>query len=187
MEDWEHDCRAGILGVQPVYCPEALATVRDHGDYRASGMGEGFTADITRAYFAAHRSVYQRLVQAGLTTGAETSVAFRSAKQRRFGGAKQRRFGGAKGGTPTDIDAPVLTGREYLHPFSRKLFWIARMCAARGLEAEAREALALAMEAARPHGSTLEMRGFRVVAALIGWRAASRLSEGVRNLVRGGR
>jgi hypothetical protein len=61
------------------------------------------------------------------------------------------------------------------------------MCAARGLEAEAREALALAMEAARPHGSTLEMRGFRVVAALIGWRAASRLSEGVRNLVRGGR
>ena len=136
MEDWEYDCRAGILGVRPVYCPEPLATVRDHSGDRAGRSGTGLDAEMLRGYFAAHRSIYERLQQA------------------------------------------ALTGGDYMRPFSRRLFRIARLCGARGLKVEAREALELALEAARPYGLTLELRMFRAAARLIGWQMASRLSEG---------
>lgn len=143
MEDWEYDCRAGILGVRPVYCPEPLATVRDHSGDRAGRSGTGLNAEMLRGYFAAHRSIYERLQQA------------------------------------------ALTGGDYMRPFSRRLFRIARLCGARGLKVEAREALELALEAARPYGPALELRMFRAAARLIGWQMASRLSEGARNLLGG--
>ena len=38
MEDWEHDLRAGMLGVQTTHVREPLAIVRDHTEERASGM-----------------------------------------------------------------------------------------------------------------------------------------------------
>ena len=38
MEDWEHDLRAGIIGTRPIHVAEALCTVRDHQENRASGM-----------------------------------------------------------------------------------------------------------------------------------------------------
>jgi glycosyltransferase involved in cell wall biosynthesis len=142
MEDWEHDCRAGILGVRPVWCPDPLARVRDHGGYRAGDMGIGWSADLVRYYFAAHRSVCQRLWAAGLTN------------------------------------------REYMGPFSRKLFWLARTCAAHDLRAEAREALRFAVQAAQPGGSVLEMRGFRALAGVLGWRRAANVCEGIRDCLR---
>ena len=142
MEDWEHDCRAGMLGVRPVYCPEPLARVRDHAGDRASGMGVGFTPELTRHYFEAHRSIYDRLRAANLT------------------------------------------GRDTMLPFSRKLFWLARRCALKGLRAEAQQSLAMAMEAARPFASMHQMNAFKCLARVAGWRTAARLSEGVRGLTR---
>ena len=38
LEDWEYDCRAGILGIKPVHCPRPLAIVRDHDHERQGGM-----------------------------------------------------------------------------------------------------------------------------------------------------
>ncbi len=142
MEDWEHDCRAGILGVQPVYCPEPLAHVRDHGGERASGTAEGYASAQFRDYFAAHRSIYLRMKRARLNDS------------------------------------------EYMRPFSRKLFWVTRCCAARGLLVEAREALEFAVQAAGPNGYALEMHAFRALARVIGWRRAANVCEGTRNCLR---
>lgn len=58
MEDWEHDLRAGLLGVKPIQVAEVLCTVRDHSQERASGMNEGFTSDRIRYYFLAHESIW---------------------------------------------------------------------------------------------------------------------------------
>lgn len=35
-EDWEYDCRAGCLGIRPIWCSETLCCVRDHVGARAS-------------------------------------------------------------------------------------------------------------------------------------------------------
>lgn len=140
MEDWDYDCRAGLAGVRPLHCPHVLAVVRDHEEQRA--CGREFTMDVTRGYFLAHRSIFQRL--------------------------------------PREI----LLDTSTMRPFSRKLFWIARMCGERGLRAEAAEAYGMALAAARAHGGTLGMRCFRGLTRVAGWPAAVRLGEAVRRLAR---
>lgn len=67
MEDWEHDLRAGIQGVKPVHVSEALCTVRDHGENRASGMNEGFTRERMLYYFKAHESIWNIMKENELT------------------------------------------------------------------------------------------------------------------------
>lgn len=67
MEDWEHDLRAGIMGIKPVHVAEALCTVRDHGENRASGMNEGFTRDRMLYFFKAHESIWNIMKENGLT------------------------------------------------------------------------------------------------------------------------
>lgn len=67
MEDWEHDLRAGMLGIRPVQVHEHVATVRDHGGDRASGMSTGFNVAITRDFFRAHEAVWAQMRALGLT------------------------------------------------------------------------------------------------------------------------
>ena len=142
MEDWEHDLRAGMLGVRTVHVAEPLATVRDHTGDRASGMQRGFTSGLTREFFLAHRSI------CGLMQG--------------------------RG----------LADWSYLESFSRKMFWIARLCGERDLIAEAEDALTIAEELVGTHHVPREMRVFRGLTRVVGWRAAVKLSERTRELGR---
>jgi glycosyltransferase involved in cell wall biosynthesis len=64
MEDWEYDCRAGVLGIGVVYTPEALCVVRDHADHRASGLSSGYDQRQWADYLTAHESVYAHLQRA---------------------------------------------------------------------------------------------------------------------------
>lgn len=61
LEDWEHDLRAGMLGVRAVHVPEPGAVVRDHPEMRASGMSTGFTVAIVRDMVRAHAAVWARM------------------------------------------------------------------------------------------------------------------------------
>ncbi|MDH3690846.1 MAG: glycosyltransferase family 2 protein [Gammaproteobacteria bacterium] len=76
MEDWEYDCRAGLLGIDVIHCPEPLAVVRDHGASRASGLGRGFDRVITQDYFLAHESVFCLLKHYDIALGKEFSHLF---------------------------------------------------------------------------------------------------------------
>lgn len=67
MEDWDHDLRAGMLGIKPVHVAEPLCTVRDHADQRASGMNTGFTRELTHDFFRAHESVWTHMKAHELT------------------------------------------------------------------------------------------------------------------------
>jgi len=67
LEDWDHDLRAGMLGVKPVHVAEPLCIVRDHGDQRASGMNTGFTPELTHEFFRAHESVWTHMKSHQLT------------------------------------------------------------------------------------------------------------------------
>lgn len=67
MEDWEHDLRAGLLEVKPVHVPEALCTVVDHDQNRASGMNEGYTTERVKYLFLAHESIWGLMKQHGKT------------------------------------------------------------------------------------------------------------------------
>ncbi len=142
MEDWEHDLRAGLLGVLPVRVQEHVATVRDHSAARASGMQTGFTPALTRDFFRAHGAIWQLMRERGLTDW------------------------------------------SYLEQFSRKLFWIARMCGERGLIAEAEEALTIAERMARTHRLPGDMRLFRGLVRILGWPRTVAVSEGLRGLIR---
>lgn len=142
MEDWEHDLRAGLLGFLPVRVAAHVATVRDHDGRRASGMTDGFTPDIMRDFFRAHRSIWKRMRSAGRTD------------------------------------------RSYLDEFSRKLFWIARMCGERGLVDEADEALAMAREMRRPHAASAGMIAFHILVRVVGWQRAVAIGERVRTLLK---
>jgi glycosyltransferase involved in cell wall biosynthesis len=142
LEDWEHDLRAGMLGVVPVHVAEALVTVRDHDAARASGMDTGFTPQLTREFYRAHRAVWARMRERGLTDWA------------------------------------------YLREFSRKMFWIARMCGERGLEAEAEEALACAAEMVSTHHRPRELQLYRSLARWFGWRRTVAVTERVRRWLR---
>lgn len=57
MEDWEHDLRAGLLGVRCLQCPRLLAQVCDHGEARASAMNESMTPDRLRAFAESHLAI----------------------------------------------------------------------------------------------------------------------------------
>jgi glycosyltransferase involved in cell wall biosynthesis len=142
LEDWEHDLRAGMLRVTPVHVAEPLAVVRDHSGDRASGMTTGFTAELTREFFRAHRSICRRMQERGLRDW------------------------------------------SYLESFSRKLFWIARMCGERGLIVEADEALHWAEEFASTHHPPRDIRLFRRLTRLIGWSAAVKICEGASAVAR---
>jgi hypothetical protein len=79
-----------------------------------------------------------------------------------------------------------LTDWEYLRDFSRKLFWIARMCGERGLLAEADEALAIADAMVATRHAPLEIRAFRAATRVFGWPRTVRMSEAIRRrLLRG--
>ncbi len=67
MEDWEHDLRAGLLGVKPVHVPEVLCTVIDHEQNRASGMNEGYTKNRIQSLFLAHESIWLLMKNSGQT------------------------------------------------------------------------------------------------------------------------
>jgi glycosyltransferase involved in cell wall biosynthesis len=142
MEDWEHDLRAGMEGVRPVQVRGHVATVRDHGGDRASGMQSGFTPALTSDVFRANSSIWKRMRARGLTDW------------------------------------------SYLEEFSRKLFWISRMCGERGLLAEADEALAMADEMVATRHFPWEMRRFRALKNLLGWPRAIALGEAVRSPLR---
>jgi glycosyltransferase involved in cell wall biosynthesis len=138
MEDWEHDLRAGLLGVKAVQVTEHVATVRDHQETRSSGMNSGFTPALIRDLFRAHRSVWQRMQASGLNDW------------------------------------------SYLRDFSRKVFWIARMCGEHDLISEADEALSMAQAMTATHHAAYEIRLFRMLTRLLGWPRAVKVSESVR-------
>lgn len=142
LEDWEHDLRAGMLGVVPVRVVQHVATVRDHQQARASGMTTGFTPELTRELFRAHRVIWHAMKARGLTDW------------------------------------------SYLGDFSRKLFWIARMCGERGLVCEANEALELAEEMVSTRHAPLELCVFRALTRIFGWSLAVSFSEKVRGQLR---
>jgi len=73
---------------------------------------------------------------------------------------------------------------SYLRGFSRKMFWIARMCGERGLVAEAQEALAMAREMVATHRVPVELSLFAMVVGMMGWPRAVALSERARKVVR---
>jgi len=137
-EDWEHDLRAGLLELRPVRVAQHVATVHDHDEARASGMGEGFSPAFVQDMFRAHRSVWNRMRAQGRTDP------------------------------------------SYLRSFARKLFWMARLCATHGLYAEAEEALAIAQEMGGLTGRALDIRSFRALTRLLGWRRSVAASEGLR-------
>jgi glycosyltransferase involved in cell wall biosynthesis len=141
LEDWEHDLRAGLIGVRPVRVDAHVATVRDHAHARASGMNSGYTPELIKDMFSAHRNIW-----------------FRMREQRRC-------------------------DWSYLRGFSRKMFWIARMCGERGLEPEADEALDLAQEMMATRGSTIGVRAFRLFSRSVGWPAAVAAGENLRRLI----
>ena len=145
MEDWEHDLRAGMLGVRTVHVAEPLAIVRDHTEDRASGMNTGFTPKLTREFFRAHRSVWTQMRERNLTDW------------------------------------------SYLAAFSRQMFWVARMCGRRGLIDEAEEALSFAEQMNALHHAPREIRFFRRLTQVLGWRVAVCVSEAVRTCLRGRR
>jgi hypothetical protein len=77
-----------------------------------------------------------------------------------------------------------LTDWSYLQPFSRKMFWIARMCGERGLLAEADEALSMAEAMVRTRHRPRELRMFRLLTRLLGWPRAVALSEALSRRLR---
>jgi hypothetical protein len=138
LEDWEHDLRAGMLGVKVVRVHQHVATVRDHGEIRASGMNGGFTPNLTREMFKAHRAVWFEMRARGLVDWA------------------------------------------YLGEFSRKLFWIARVCGECGLMPEADEALDMADEMVSTEQLPVEIWSFRALTRILGWSRAVAFSEWLR-------
>ncbi|WP_271734395.1 glycosyltransferase family 2 protein [Anabaenopsis arnoldii] len=138
MEDWEHDLRAGMLGVKTVHVPEVAVIVRDHQGDRASGMKTGFTPALTRDFFRAHKSIWLRMKSQGLTDW------------------------------------------SYLEQFSRKMFWIARLCGERQLIAEAKEALSFATQMVATHHAPWEIRTFKALTKVLGWPRAVTWTEALK-------
>ncbi len=137
-EDWEHDLRAGMVGVIPCRVRDIVAIVNDHGEARASGMTSGFTPKIVEGMFKSHRSIWKRMRMLGLTDWA------------------------------------------YLEKFSRKMFWIARLCGEHGLTSHADDALRMAMEMVSTDRSCWKLKTYRSIANRFGWQRTVRLSERAR-------
>jgi glycosyltransferase involved in cell wall biosynthesis len=142
LEDWEHDLRAGLLGIIPVQVTGHVATVRDHSGSRAGGGAEGYTQEFTRNVFLAHVCVWERMAAAGRTDW------------------------------------------SYLRSFARKMFWVARMCGGRGLDAEASKALSLAEEMTRLHHKPYELRAFGFATRMFGWHRTVAVGNAVHRLLR---
>ncbi len=141
MEDWEFDCRAGLAGIRPIHCPEALAHVREHpGEHASRGLQE-FAHEDAVDYFAAHRSV-------------------------------------AEGVLASDLVDPAARAR-----FARRLFFLSRLCARRGMSAQAREASDLAMQLMPGGAWAVDQRIVRGLARCIGWRSATSLAERLHTAV----
>lgn len=139
MEDWEHDLRAGMIGVVPVQVCKALCLVRDHGEPRASGMNVGFTSERVEAMFRAHESVWSMMKERGHCDW------------------------------------------SYLNHYSRSMFLISRLCGRHGLIEEAESALKYVGEMIGTNGQSDFTRSFRVLRAVLGWPAAVKVGEAVRN------
>lgn len=140
LEDWEHDLRAGMLGISAIHVPQPGAIVRDHEAMRASGMSSGFTVEIVRDMARAHEAVWTRMRALGLLDW------------------------------------------SYLEEFSRKLFWIARLCGERGLVEEAEIALGIAKEMRICHG-TCALQLYGVATGLFGWPRTVWWLETTRSLI----
>ena len=67
-------------------------------------------------------------------------------------------------------------------PFANKLFWIARMCGARGLREEACEALGMARRVCSRASTRVKIEMFSIVVAGIGWKNGVRFCERARIL-----
>lgn len=77
-----------------------------------------------------------------------------------------------------------LTDWSYTEGFSRKFFWVARLCGQLGLEQEAAEALGIAENIASIGRRPNDIRAFRFVARLVGWRRAAAAGEMLRSAFR---
>lgn len=75
LEDWDYDCRAGLLGIKLHYCPEAVALIRRHGEGHA-GLAWQRNTSAMRDRVAAFERVSGYAAQAG--------VARDSAEMRHF-------------------------------------------------------------------------------------------------------
>ena len=130
MEDWEHDVRAGLLGMKAVRVPNHVATVRDHQDERASAMNSGLTAAHLKDTFLAHASIWRLMKRMGRDAG------------------------------------------DYMQPFARKVFALARDLARFGLREDADAALAMAVEMSRRSSGGVDVAFFLAARKLFGWKGA---------------
>jgi len=135
QEDWEHDLRAGLLGVRPVQVLAEVALVRDHPGERASGINAGYTPAILRDIIKSHQAIWERM--------------------------RERQ----------------VFDWSYLQAFSRKLFWLARMCGERGMTNEADAALRMAVEMVSTHHRPIELRLFEAAVRMLGWPRVVRWAE----------
>lgn len=67
MEDWDYDCRTGLLGIKLHYCPEWLAVHRYHGGEHA-GLAWRRDSDAMRDVVAAFERIFQYSRQASVPT-----------------------------------------------------------------------------------------------------------------------
>ena len=75
LEDWDYDCRAGLLGVKLHYCPEVLAVIRRHSGEHA-GLAWQRSSDAMRDWAAAFENVFGYALQAGVPSYAEDMQHF---------------------------------------------------------------------------------------------------------------
>lgn len=78
------------------------------------------------------------------------------------------------------MQAQGLTDWSYLEQFSRKMFWIARMCGERELIEEGNEALAFAIEMVAIHKTPWEMRIFKALTKTLGWPRSVTWMENIK-------
>lgn len=65
LEDWEYGCRAGLVGLKPVFCNEVLALVREHTGERLS---QGALNNTASALEIASKSIIGNMKKEGFTT-----------------------------------------------------------------------------------------------------------------------
>jgi glycosyltransferase involved in cell wall biosynthesis len=85
LEDWDYDCRAGLLGTKLHYCPEALAVHRYHGGEHA-GLAWQRDLNAMRDWASAVERVFGYARQADVSIDSEemqhfARVTFRLSRQ----------------------------------------------------------------------------------------------------------
>jgi glycosyltransferase involved in cell wall biosynthesis len=63
-QDWEHDARAGALGIKLAYCPEFVCEQRHHADVRQTGHGKWLAPADQVRFFS---TLYQCALRAGVS------------------------------------------------------------------------------------------------------------------------